>query len=71
MDFFIFLDVTIFANLFFYSMGFLFYFCYQINMTNKGIKCITVLAIVLKFLWCFLIFSFLVWFKIKAIKSGW
>jgi len=52
-----FLDVTIFANLFFYSMDFLFSSVIKINMTNKGIKCITVLAIVLNFLWSFLIFS--------------
>jgi len=39
-----FLDVTIFANLFFYSMDFLFSSVIKINMTNKGIKCITVLA---------------------------
>jgi len=57
MDFTFFLDVTIFANLFFYSMDFLFSSVIKINMTNKGIKCITVLAIVLNFLWSFLIFS--------------
>jgi len=44
MDFTFFFDVTIFANLFFYSMDFLFSSVIKINMTNKGIKCITVLA---------------------------
>jgi len=50
MDFFSFFGVSFFikvANLFFYSMGFFSFLILLSNlyMTNKGIKCITVLAI--------------------------